>query len=411
MNASQEKALFHLTGQSDLSKIQESTLKQMAAEFPYFAPVHLFLAEKWHAIDALQYEAASQKANLYFTNPYWLHYQLNSQTVKPEIQDDGISLETIIHQTNQPNYTGLQKEKNKDLPVTQTIENQPADPLLLDESSTSSPEIPVIQSPVSNGISNDFSIPTIEKVKEMMRGIDKQPFIEATDSLPEGIAAIAPAVPIDAAIPEPLADVEPDTVPEISAITSIVAQNETSNTDASLDELNADEIDQEAATPADSYDENLATAVSNAKISSLLSGQLADFKKPVTEADQLGLPKDPMHTIDYFASQGIKIDLSQIPQDKLTTHLRRFTDWLKYMKSENPNPVDLGTRKDLEEAVALIAHSSNESKEVLTESMADVLQKQGQIDKAIQLYIKLSFLNPEKSAYFAAKIQHLKGIQ
>jgi hypothetical protein len=138
---------------------------------------------------------------------------------------------------------------------------------------------------------------------------------------------------------------------------------------------------------------------------------LADFKKPVTDADQLGLPKDTMHTIDYFASQGIKIDLSQIPQDKLTTHLRRFTDWLKYMKSENPNPVDLGTRKDLEEAVALIAHSSNESKEVLTESMADVLQKQGQIDKAIQLYIKLSFLNPEKSAYFAAKIQHLKGIQ
>ncbi len=81
------------------------------------------------------------------------------------------------------------------------------------------------------------------------------------------------------------------------------------------------------------------------------------------------------------------------------------------MKSENPNPVDLGTRKDLEEAVELIAQSSNESKEVLTESMADVLQKQGQIDKAIQLYIKLSFLNPEKSAYFAAKIQHLKGIQ
>ncbi|MEQ1625705.1 MAG: hypothetical protein ABL870_13475, partial [Sediminibacterium sp.] len=80
MNASQEKALFHLTGQSDLSKIQDSTLKQMAAEFPYFAPIHLFVAEKWHATDAVQFEAAAQKANLYFTNPYWLHYQLNSIT-------------------------------------------------------------------------------------------------------------------------------------------------------------------------------------------------------------------------------------------------------------------------------------------------------------------------------------------
>lgn len=400
MNASQEKALFHLTGQSDLSKIQESTLKQMAAEFPYFAPIHLFMAEKWHATDAVQYEAAAQKANLYFTNPYWLHYQLNSLTDKPEMQDASISLETIIHQTNQPNYTGLQKDNSTELPATQTNELQPADPLLLEASSTSSPEIPVDPAPVSNSISNDFSIPTIEKVKEMMRGIDKQPMIEATDTLPEGIAAITPELPI--LIESPV------TFEGTSA-----AEFDANDTEATvLDEaIYQVETKSEPLPTAESYDETAATAESNAKISSLLSGQLADFKKPVTDADQLGLPKDPMHTIDYFASQGIKIDLSQIPQDKLTTHLRRFTDWLKYMKSENPNPIDLGTRKDLEEAVALIAHSSNESKEVLTESMADVLQKQGQIDKAIQLYIKLSFLNPEKSAYFAAKIQHLKGIQ
>jgi hypothetical protein len=42
--------------------------------------------------------------------------------------------------------------------------------------------------------------------------------------------------------------------------------------------------------------------------------------------------------------------------------------------------------------------------------MAEVLEKQGQPEKAIQIYIKLSFLYPEKSAYFAAKIQQLKGI-
>lgn len=409
MNASQEKALFHLTGQSDLSKIQESTLKQMAAEFPYFAPIHLFVAEKWRAIDVVQFEATSQKANLYFTNPYWLHYQLNSATIKPEMQDASISLETIIHQTNQPNYAGLQKESIPELPATKTFEHEPADPLLLDASSSSSPEIPVVQASNSNSISNDFSIPTIEKVKEMMRGIDKQPLIESTDSLPEGIVIMAPELPQASVSPEPSTDDKTEDVQDLQSIVATEAIIEAPITEQSFNEADDTENDEQA--PIESYDETTATAVSNAKISSLLSGQLADFKKPVTDADQLGLPKDPMHTIDYFASQGIKIDLSQIPQDKLTTHLRRFTDWLKYMKSENPNPVDLGTRKDLEEAVELIAQTSNESKEVLTESMADVLQKQGQIDKAIQLYIKLSFLNPEKSAYFAAKIQHLKGIQ
>jgi hypothetical protein len=80
------------------------------------------------------------------------------------------------------------------------------------------------------------------------------------------------------------------------------------------------------------------------------------------------------------------------------------------MKHVNQQTSDLGTGSALEQAVALIAENSNESREVVTETMAEVLEKQGQMEKAIQLYIKLSFINPEKSAYFAAKIQHLKGI-
>lgn len=64
----------------------------------------------------------------------------------------------------------------------------------------------------------------------------------------------------------------------------------------------------------------------------------------------------------------------------------------------------------MEKAVAETAKNSNETKEILTETMAEVLIKQGQKEKAIQLLIKLSFLNPEKSSYFAAKIEQLKGI-
>ncbi|MBP7346148.1 MAG: hypothetical protein KA952_06410, partial [Sediminibacterium sp.] len=143
-----------------------------------------------------------------------------------------------------------------------------------------------------------------------------------------------------------------------------------------------------------------------------LSNQLAEFRKPIEKETELTIEpvQDKLHTIDYFASQGIQIDLSKIPQDKLTTKLRRFTDWLKDMKNHSPNPEDLGTSPEQEKKVAETALVSNESKEILTETMAEVLAKQGQIDKAIQLYIKLSFSNPEKTAYFADKIQQLKGI-
>ena len=149
------------------------------------------------------------------------------------------------------------------------------------------------------------------------------------------------------------------------------------------------------------------------KIAGILSSQLADFKKPVEPDAVLDIDADKkrLHTVDYFASQGIKIDLSAIPQDKLTAHLRKFTDWLKQVKhSTQTGPNDLGTNPEMEKAVAENAKNSNETREILTETMADVLIKQGQTDKAIQLYIKLSFLNPEKSSYFAAKIEQLKGI-
>jgi hypothetical protein len=144
-------------------------------------------------------------------------------------------------------------------------------------------------------------------------------------------------------------------------------------------------------------------------IASVLEEQLAVFKKPVTAGTELKIETEPYYTVDYFASLGIKIDLSQ-PQDKLGTQVRKFTDWLKQMKNVKPAADDLAADPEVDNMIQGIAKTSNETKEIVTETMAQVLVKQGKTDKAIQLYIKLSFLNPDKSAYFAAKIEQLKGI-
>lgn len=148
----------------------------------------------------------------------------------------------------------------------------------------------------------------------------------------------------------------------------------------------------------------------NSNLAKILSEQAKAFQQPVTATTPLPIETEPYHTIDYFASQGIKLDRSLPAQDQLERKVRKFTDWLKQMKKTGPQPVDLGTTVESENIVKDIAENSNEQKEVLTEAMADVLIKQGKTEKAIQLYIKLSFLNPDKSAYFAAKIQALKGI-
>jgi hypothetical protein len=61
-----------------------------------------------------------------------------------------------------------------------------------------------------------------------------------------------------------------------------------------------------------------------------------------------------------------------------------------------------------EEKVVTLAEHSIENRDVVTESMAEVWAKQGQNDKAIEIYTKLSLLNPSKSAYFASLIENLK---
>jgi len=54
------------------------------------------------------------------------------------------------------------------------------------------------------------------------------------------------------------------------------------------------------------------------------------------------------------------------------------------------------------------AHRSNvDEEEIVSETLAQLYAKQGNISKAIQIYRKLSLLNQEKSRYFAAQIEKL----
>jgi len=146
------------------------------------------------------------------------------------------------------------------------------------------------------------------------------------------------------------------------------------------------------------------------KLSKLIEQHLSEFKKPV-EDGEIHIETKVYHTIDYFASQGIKLEPGNITQDMLESKVKKFTDWLKQMKRGNQNPTDLGTDIETEHLIEKIAQTSNETKDVVTETMAEVLLKQGKTEKAIQLYKKLSFLDPSKSIYFAAKINEVKSSQ
>jgi hypothetical protein len=117
---------------------------------------------------------------------------------------------------------------------------------------------------------------------------------------------------------------------------------------------------------------------------------------------------EPMHLVDYFASQGIKLSDEVQTADKLGKQLKSFTEWLKTMKKVHiPDSDANASISDI--AIQALAAKSNKEGEIVTEAMAEVLVQQGKAGKAIELYQKLSLLNPSKSAFFAAKIEQLKG--
>lgn len=112
----------------------------------------------------------------------------------------------------------------------------------------------------------------------------------------------------------------------------------------------------------------------------------------------------PYHTVDYFASQGIKVDAMLQPTNRFDRQLMSFTQWLKTMKRIQHQ----GEAKPNDPAVDAQADASVAAKEVVTEAMAEVLEKQGKHAQAIDLYTKLTLLHPEKSVFFAAQIEKLK---
>lgn len=132
------------------------------------------------------------------------------------------------------------------------------------------------------------------------------------------------------------------------------------------------------------------------------------FKEEKKIKDESNLSFEPYHTVDYFASQGIKPSLDEKPTDRFGQQLKSFTEWLKTLRKLPSQEIEKIADTDSEQKVIHLAEHSIENRNVETEAMAEVWIKQGQPEKAIEIYNKLSLLNPAKSSYFALLIEDLK---
>lgn len=207
----------------------------------------------------------------------------------------------------------------------------------------------------------------------------------ADETLPVAITNDQPVI----AAPAFAAELEqPATVEEV------VVQEETTDT-VSIEETTEKQAPEVSVTVVPA---NEPAPVKTGKVIPTLPGM---------ENASMELSFEPYHTVDYFASQGIRIRDEDKNPDRFSRQLRSFTEWLKTMKRLPTGEAVVGSPTDERKVVQLAEHSI-EDRDVLTEAMAEVWEKQGDYAQAIRIYEKLSLLDPAKSSYFAAKIDQLK---
>jgi hypothetical protein len=128
-------------------------------------------------------------------------------------------------------------------------------------------------------------------------------------------------------------------------------------------------------------------------------------KNPGDNLNQI-IPIEPYHTVDYFASQGIKLSQS-VEKDDFGNKVKSFTDWLRTMKKLQPDTPEIRSSESLFPQLNK-QEIQQPSHEIITEAMAEVYLKQGLKEKAIEVYNKLSLQNPANRHIFAAKLSLIK---
>jgi hypothetical protein len=343
-----------LFGKSTVAECDLQEVKSLALRYPYFAPAQFLLLEKLKQENSSEYQAQLQKAVLYYHNPVEFEYFIASDKFYTEVDFDDIS-ETETISAAQP-VTEINNEASIQESIVESVPGDTYEDIEIAEEITE-------QSAMTEIHKESDPSETSEEVS-LHHKVEDHPVQQVHEM-----------------------SVENDQ-PEISS----PANDETTS---DQNQTQSDQPDVEAQT----------APVTEA------SAQLNQAPSPAGPTNGSKIENDlafePFHTVDYFASQGIKLSQEEAGKDKFGKQLKSFTEWLKTMKRLPATQLSKEATPTEQKVQHMAADSVHEA-DVVTEAMAEVWLKQGNREKAIETYNKLGLLNPSKKPYFAALIENLK---
>lgn len=417
MNAVINQTAYALL-QQPLQDVAIENLQQICTEYPFFTPAQVLLAAKLQ----LNHQAISNPTMAFIWsssgNINWMQYLLatvNEKEVPPlQVTQATDQITTHIDNDNAELVDEAPALHSSTNDIEHTIEEMPAHSVEENEKIEALP-IAATEINTNNEVLNENEQHQLSQHEPSDLNLK-----EVDDSTPHNESSL---IEQESTLRhEVVGDIEHD-----KAVLTISNSNEevdnkivepTNNMDIAeqMRQLKDVELESNSHTEEESIEQPLTDNNStelveeNEKLTETIAAQWASFQQPVESEEELTYEPVHFHTIDYFGSLGITADLTREPQDKLSKQLLKFTDWLKIVKNQQTPEMQAHQQTEIDSIIPGIAQTSNQTKEIITETMAEVLVKQGKIDKAVQVYIKLSFLDPDKSAYFAKKIEQLKEI-
>lgn len=372
---------------------ERSFLERTVNDYPA-SPFSLFLLlQNYKSSGDPRYNDLAKKAAIYFQNPAWLNYQLSGNELDQE---------DLVEQS-------IEKED-----VTTLLETEEAEQALEIEEAIQHDNDPVnSEIPSSENIVEQEAIHEME-AEERVEFVQGEDIAGLEDALVEN-ELMEDVIVEDTPVTEDKFDQSEES--EIETIEEELDSQQTETIDTTPELGLQEETIPDSESPQDSEEIESSVSAETGFEESVKREQeekLPESIDPSTDAEiqkeeeSHDLEFEPLHTIDYFASQGIIIKEEALMDDKLGKQVKSFTDWLKSMKKLHPGKLP-EQNEVVERIIQSSAELSNEDAGILTESMAEVLLKQGKKQKAIEMFEKLSLMNPSKSSYFAAKIESLKN--
>lgn len=389
MMAPFDNIVQHLFHQPSLQSVTVGELERMVEQHPSFAAAQFLLLKKMQETAHPDFTSQLRKTTLYFNNPLWLQFLLQPQREK-DVLITGKEEPVIDRQEAQhvpaPDITGVEEPIEQNTAFTEEPAITVHEPIAAGTGSAA-PLLPEQQEEEEFHRENNTTI---------AEQYNHQPLTQTT--APDDEKAEEPAYEAVSAIA--LAE-------EYNYHSPVVTETAAEElNEAVVPESNEINTGQDQAPPPIENSEHHfePTSTGTEKEEPVFIKTI--IETPAAKDDMLF---EPYHTIDYFASQGIKLSkIDPEPQDKLGRQLKSFTEWLKGMKKLPQASVNKILAENEESEVVADASHSIEIKEVITEAMAEVFEKQGLHEKAAEVYQKLSLQNPSKSAYFASRIEALK---